>query len=979
MMLTDILQEEKSLDLDNIHDNVVVFTNVRSLRANFNQVKEAIQSCKTLPIAFAMQEIWLPHETQLHIEKYHKLIKYERDMKNPNAGGGVGVFLRQDIEYKEIDLTFIPHDFETQALNLINTQYILINTYKAPRVKTETYIRHFSDLIRATRSNFPNKTIIIGGDFNIDLLKTNKDTELFYKFCEEEQLHPTIEMPTRPSINQDTLIDNILISKSNEHETGVLSLMISDHYATYISLPFKNRTSPIKSKQIKIDVEKLNNLIKSYNWSRVYNGLNSFIDVLTHMTEESKIEFTPNKKWNKLERWMTKGILVSRRTKLKLLKQLMTDRSKPDWKKAISEHKYRAYVKIYNQVIKAAKLKYAEATLRKTTNPKKIWDIINNYTNRKQSNNQSIAEIFDEETDTRIKDSTHMADAFNMHFSTIGPKLESKINKSKANDVETSTFSKTRQTSLKFQIKQVKPGDILKIIMKMKPKGSSGYDLLSNKILKNIANNILIPLTFFINEKIRTRKFPDPWKLAKVIPLFKGGDRTNLNQYRPISLLPAISKVYEKVIDKQLKQFLDERNILINTQFGFRKNHETSHAVMHLIREITTANTKNMVSTAVFIDVKKAFDCCNHQIILKKLDHYGIDKTIFSNYLQNREQFVTCNGLKSGNRKITCGVPQGSILGPTLFTIYINDLPRCTRLKTILFADDTTFIHSAKDIDTLTYETNIELKAIQNWFTQNALTVHPAKSNYLIFNNKRISTKPRLILNDTEINQCGELLKQKSITYVGIEIDDQLSWKYHKQKVLNKLRSNHYLISSNKQQLPTKMLITLYNAIIRPHIEYGLILWGHTNTKKIEIMQRNIIRSVNNLHRAAHTNFYFLNNKILKFKDLLSLNCLKLVTKFKNDKLPAGISGLFEEKEITKQTRQSGAFMLKNKIPNKNKDMNFTHHTVKIWNESDLSLREHLTNDTLKETFLHLKFLEYSKKLCNERECYSCSRTPSHD
>ena len=328
-----------------------------------------------------------------------------------------------------------------------------------------------------------------------------------------------------------------------------------------------------------------------------------------------------------------------------------------------------------------------------------------------------------------IKDTLEIANGFNRFFAGIGPKLASEIEPS---DINFETFLTNRNPS-SFQFFRISEMDILRICRQLKPKLSSGADFISTKLLKEIAPLIITPLHYLINLSLETGFVPSELKLAKIVPVYKDGNCHEFTNYRPISLLSSLSKLIEKIVYRQLNRFLNINEILYKHQYGFRAGHSTSHPVLHLTNKIYNAlNQKPSAKTlTIFIDLKKAFDTVDHSILLQKLSHYGIRDTAnlwFKNYLDDREQFVCINGINSERAKVKCGVPQGSILGPILFLIFINDLPNATDFLTLLFADDTTFQVSGQDLDQLFEHANSELQKSTIWFKANKLTLNVKKN-----------------------------------------------------------------------------------------------------------------------------------------------------------------------------------------------------------------------------------------------------------
>ena len=449
---------------------------------------------------------------------------------------------------------------------------------------------------------------------------------------------------------------------------------------------------------------------------------------------------------------------------------------------------------------------------------------------------------------------TDIANGFNNFFAGIGPELADKIPPS---DLSFKTFLGQPEPD-NFQFSILSPSMLIKICGILKPKTSCGPDFMSTKLLKKIIYIIQIPLCHLFNLSLNTGYIPQEFKTAKCIPIFKSGKKEDFNNYRPISLLSSFSKLFEKIVAKQINYFLNHRDILYMHQYGFRKGHNTSHPVMHFLDKIYSSLNKDTpdFTLGIFIDLKKSFDTVDHEILLQKMEHYGFRGTSnlwFKNYLTGRTQFVNINGTNSNLREMTCGVPQGSVLGPLLFLLFINDMPLATELFTLLFADDTTYQLSGNNLSELYANANIELEKAATWFKSNKLTLNVKKTKYILFRSKNMDvdwTNLNLKLGSELVDRIGNGCKENSFKFVGHYLDEFISWDQHLKHVISKLASADYAIGRTKNFLPLKIRKTIYNSLFRSHAEFGILAWGcspESKLKKIFTLQKKCMRNVANV------------------------------------------------------------------------------------------------------------------------------------
>ena len=317
------------------------------------------------------------------------------------------------------------------------------------------------------------------------------------------------------------------------------------------------------------------------------------------------------------------------------------------------------------------------------------------------------------------------------------------------------------------------------ILTMLNPKKKNGPNSIPTEILHLLANDICKPLATIFNLSFQSGECPDILKIANTIPVFKKDSKLIVSNYRPISLLSNINKILEKLMFKRVYEFLEKHKCIYNLQFGFRAKHSTNHALIDITESIRAALDKGKMAGGVFVDLQKAFDTVNHEILIYKLNYYGIRGKInnwFRSYLTNRVQYVSILGYNSGIKYMKHGVPQGSVLGPLLFLLYINDLHKAIKFSKVYhFADDTNLLNISKDPKQLQKQINIDLKNLYKWLLANKISLNCAKTEFIIF--YKPGQKPTY---DFKIKMNGHRVRPSDfIKYLGIYLDSTLSGKYH--------------------------------------------------------------------------------------------------------------------------------------------------------------------------------------------------------
>ena len=618
-----------------------------------------------------------------------------------------------------------------------------------------------------------------------------------------------------------------------------------------------------------------NNLNLDYLYDDQTDVNEKFNRFLTKLEDVVK-KHAPLKKLTKRDiKFRNKPWINSRIQKMMRLRDniLRTIRKKPDSAKCL------LYKKLRNRVVielKESKTNYFHNYFNNNSkNMKLLWSGIKSIINIKNSQVNVVNKLKDSNGNITT-DPAAMASRFNDFFVNVADSITKKIPRSPKSPLDYLGHENPHS----FFISPTAPFEVSDVINALKSGKSIGPNSIPIKLLKIISPYISSPLSQIINESFQSGIFPEKMQHAKVIPLFKKGCPETVSNYRPISLLSVFSKITEKLMYKRLYHFLNVHEILYNLQFGFRASHSINHALVSLTESIKNSLDNKHFGCGIFIDLQKAFDTVNHQTLLNKLNHYGIrGKALawFSSYLSNRTQCVSVNGHISSHLKVTCGVPQGSVLGPLLFLIYINDLPKSSKkLSFYLFADDTNIYFESENLSQLEKVVNNELKHIKKWLDVNKLALNVDKTNFIIFHSRQHS-----LSKSVNIKIGKEHVKQaKYVKFLGLLLDENLSWRYHLSELRKKLARTSGIFLKIRHLLPTSVLVSLYYSLFASFLQYGIIVWGLTHDtfiKPIYILQKKVLKAITFKNSSSPSTPIFYDLKILKLYDLFHLKLLTLV------------------------------------------------------------------------------------------------------
>ena len=592
-----------------------------------------------------------------------------------------------------------------------------------------------------------------------------------------------------------------------------------------------------------------------------------------------------NKKKHKKSKWMTSALLKSINIKNQLYKKwIKTDVNNVELYSRLKEEFKSYYNTLRRSIGEAKRLYYTRTFAIYKNNIKQTWTIIKDTLQRK-----SKCEIPNQFFigNRMLTDSDEIANEFNNYFVNIGRLLSEQIT-----SPHTSEEYLGDRPNVSFKFSPVSEDRIGNIIKHLKSKSSYGYDEISNNLIKHASNSLIKPLTLIVNQVLHTGIFPRQLKLSRVKPVHKSGEQSHFCNYRPISLLPSMSKVFEYVIFDQLMTFLTDNKLFCMEQFGFRPGHSTELAALRLVDHLTTEMDNSNVPTNIYIDLSKAFDSLNHSILLKKLNHYGISgcsHKLFCSYLSDRSQYVDFNGQMSTEMPISTGVPQGSVLGPLLFLIYINDLPLVSNIFTMLmYADDTTLYCNVNN-DVTDDLLNYELSKICDWLGANKLALNVSKTKFMVFHtiNKHV-IYPKLNINGNNIERVT------NFNFLGLTLTSTLSWKQHINKISLKISKSIGVLYRLRDIYPRAVLQNLYNALILPQFNYCILCWGSviSENHSLHILQKKALRLITNSSYISHTEPLCKELRVLKVFDMFYVAVWKFYYKLMHIDLPLYFSAM---------------------------------------------------------------------------------------
>ena len=715
-------------------------------------------------------------DNELNITDYNM---FRKDRQS--HGGGLIVYTksnlacihRDDLETEEIETLWL------EVKNNKQKPFLLCYCYRPPSA-TSTWMESFESMMEL--AILEAKEIIVMGDFNVNVMNDSSSTRNWLLTTGSSNLTQLVTKPTRVTPTSETLIDHAYTNTpDNIIEVTVPVLGVSDHYPVCITRKL-SKTFDIGPVHKFInyrctktfDEDQFLTDLNNQPWSviDIFDDSNDALDYFSEIFNAVLSTHAPQKqkrvKRPKQPKWINDEILSAMKTR---------DR----FKNTKNSSQYALWRNKVKTLIRNAKTRLYSESINTNSNPRHLWKNLNDMTGK---STQSCTDFINDEDGSPILDPKVCANTFNNFFTSIHTKFNTENNSNNhtqhpdLNTINDHVKEKLENTP-EFSIPLVTEAFIFKQLQNLKTDKATGTDGLSAKYLKLSAQIISKPLAAILNLSIQTGSYPDALKKAKVTPVFKKGNKADINNYRPISVLPIINSIFERHICNYLIDYMESNSLLYNRQSGFRRHHSCQTALTKIVDTwLNALNNKETVG-AVFLDLTKAFDLVNHKLLLQKLASYKFSSSAqswFQSYLTNRSQQVHISGKLSDPKQIAAGVPQGSVLGPLLFLIYINDLPLSIQTCILdLFADDATLTCSDPSVLNLTRSLNEDLQKFLDWCARNNMVVNVPKTKAMFIASQYAANK--ILENSQSLKLANETIHiSTNEKLLGVHIDSTLSW-----------------------------------------------------------------------------------------------------------------------------------------------------------------------------------------------------------
>lgn len=923
--------------------------NIQGLLSHKSQLSWFVLERKPLVVCVSETHVTRDvSDCEIQIKGYNAVCSYSTSVRT----GGAIIYLKQELRYKEI-LNF-NKDMNIWAvgveLKVGGHKGYIVNLYHSPSQSDAEFLIELDRLLYECAYD---GQLVIVGDFNINMARKTFYSEKLARIISNYGLYQICNEHTRVTQESATLID-LIVTNNKELKYQLLSTpKISDHGILLVKL-FENdkiTTNKIWLRNFKdfneldfqIDLMKEvwipNCVITDILADKLVGSIITVLNRYAPLEEKTiTVRWGDRKWWNKRV-----GSEISNRDRL--YKRAVITGKELDWD---NFRKQRNYVV---SMIREEKRKYYTRKIDGVkTNSYEMWKTLKQIIKTDRRGNKKCGIIFDAE----VTDSVKIAEKFNNYFIDSIKEIVDSIIRTESYEVTLDRIHAIDSKMNGFNI--ISMSELRKLIKDLNNKLSS-VDGINTKILKISFEAIGDRFLNLINNSLVTGTFPKGWKLSTVIPVEKKPNATNCSDFRPVNMVPLYEKLLEMVVNKQITDYCENYKILSQHQAGFRRRNSCETAIQSVLSDWKNALEKKQVVGAVFLDFRRAFETIDRHLLIGKLEKYGFGPTVINwmrEYLFNRTQKTKYDGKTSSPREVNYGVPQGTVLGPSLFVLYINDIVSVVeKCKIQLFADDTLLYCVGSDVKSVVDTLNSELKYIENWLNNNSLKVNTDKSNVMLITSRysSLSTENHagVLFNNSRIKQVDE------IKYLGVVIDKNLTFSSHAAYITNKIAKKVNFLSRIGKDLSPWTKTIIYKTIILPHLNFCSTLLFLANKSDINVLQKKqnqALRVILGCGRYARVNNMLEAVNILSVRQVIWYNTAIFIYKIIHGLLPHHLYNncSFVSEVHGYNTRSQDNFYIRTVSTNYSQNSLF-HNGLKIYNDIPTHIKKAATLSEFKVAY----------------------------